>query len=240
MSSDLTLILEDKTTGRRLVVPLTEIGGTLRFAVGQRGRRSSVWRVWANTSSHDVYIASRTIAGIQKYSLHASGIWRLAFTSEYMAEVGAGEVDRVIDRWSRPEPDASGVVPGPIIAVRAEDVTDMDDTALGGQIDWVPAPAADEGVFFHTLFLRLGQELSLPPRTMPVGILRLTNDEGFLVAAETAVPSDEQRESLVDARRKAEATLPDEVLKQAGEPGLRLGVFGNYDDGRRYVWDTAF
>lgn len=240
VADDLTLVLEDATSGKRMVVPLTEIGGTLRFAVGERGRRSSVWRVWANTTTHDVYIASRTIAGIQKFSLHASGDWRYAFTSQFMAtEAGAAWPDRVLDRWQRPEPNEHGHILGPVIIVRAEDVTEMDDAALKGEIDWVPAPPAGEAVWIQTVFLQPDRWVSLPRGALPVGLLRLANDEGLFVAAEKAAVSDQQRATLAHKRSEAEARVP-EAARRAGEPGLRFAVFGFDKDGRRFVWDTAF
>jgi hypothetical protein len=41
-------------------------GGRIRVAVGRAGRRASVWRVWANERKPDVFIAARTVGGVQK------------------------------------------------------------------------------------------------------------------------------------------------------------------------------
>lgn len=72
----------------------------IRFAVGPPEEyRSAVWRFWA--SRNDVYLAARNAVGVLKFSLHASGDWRVAFTSEskiVIPELGS----RVIGHWSRP------------------------------------------------------------------------------------------------------------------------------------------
>jgi hypothetical protein len=48
----------------------------IRFAVGQPGERSTVWRLWANSNKSDVYLGSRKSADIFKISLHESEDWR--------------------------------------------------------------------------------------------------------------------------------------------------------------------
>ena len=75
-------------------VPITKVGGALRVAVGEPGRRSEVWRIWANRTQADVYIGARALAGIQKYSLHTSGDWRYAFTQQYFTSIEDEAADR--------------------------------------------------------------------------------------------------------------------------------------------------
>ena len=93
-------------------IPITEIGGTVRVAVGEPGRRSSIWYVQAGKNSHCVYIFAQTLGGTQKFSLHQSGDWRYAFTSEFMEDPENTEFvdqldDRVRDSWRRPEGENS-------------------------------------------------------------------------------------------------------------------------------------
>lgn len=77
----------------------------LRFGVRRSdGFESSVWRAWARAPG-DVYLTTRRMGGIEKYSFHQSRICRWAFTKEHAAT--AGEADRLISRWVRdrtPEP----------------------------------------------------------------------------------------------------------------------------------------
>ena len=71
----------------------------LRFGVKrQDGFISSLWRLWA-TKHGDVYLTSKEMGGIHKYSFHQSGRCRSAFTSEH----GAPDTmdDRAIFKWTR-------------------------------------------------------------------------------------------------------------------------------------------
>lgn len=55
----------------------------LRFAIkNSSGLVSSIWRLWA-TRHGDVYLATRSMAKIEKFSFHKSGICRSAFTNEH-------------------------------------------------------------------------------------------------------------------------------------------------------------
>ena len=48
-------------------------------AVGEPGHRSGVWRIWGNpptTGKSDVFVTARSIARVQKFSLHESGDFR--------------------------------------------------------------------------------------------------------------------------------------------------------------------
>src|SRR5215211_480335 len=75
----------------------------VRFGVGDAdGPRSAMWRLWTQKGTCDVYIAARTLGGVQKVSLHESGVWRFAFTSVYWeGRASTGDEDRLIERWNR-------------------------------------------------------------------------------------------------------------------------------------------
>lgn len=84
---------------------------TLRFQIAAPdGRCSDVWRVW--TVKNDVYVAPRTKGGEFKISLHKSGKWRLAFTSDYaekMRRLGTWRSERCVEPLDRPVPHALGL-----------------------------------------------------------------------------------------------------------------------------------
>jgi len=62
-------------------------GGTIRFAVGSpTGLRSSTWCIWSAKHTKDVYLAARSIAGLQKVSLHESQSWSHSFVSDERAK----------------------------------------------------------------------------------------------------------------------------------------------------------
>ena len=71
----------------------------LRFKIRREdGYTSSAWRLWVTTPG-DVYLAIKSMAGIEKYSFHRSGICRSAFTKEYGTPSSMN--DRVISKWKR-------------------------------------------------------------------------------------------------------------------------------------------
>src|SRR4051812_38855109 len=98
--------------GKEIVEELDGPGGTIRMAIGEHGRRSSTWRVWANPTTADVYVAARPIAGVQKFSLHQSGDWRHQWVNEDQAVTHGGVANRVLDKWERPETPSHGITPG--------------------------------------------------------------------------------------------------------------------------------
>ena len=101
--------------------PAAPLGAVLRIAVGEPGRRSSVWRIWSNRTASDVYVAARTVAGVQKFSFHESGAWRYAWVGTPPG--GTADDDRAIDRWRRSAAGPAGWTKMLSIWVRAEDVT---------------------------------------------------------------------------------------------------------------------
>src|SRR3569833_2493819 len=78
----------------------------LRFVIeGDEGFCSSQWRLWI-TSPGDVYLTTRSMGGVKKYSFHQSGICRDAFTTEY--GVPKTMADRAISRWKRAQTPLAG------------------------------------------------------------------------------------------------------------------------------------
>lgn len=68
-------------------LPAADHKTPIRFAVGVPGRRSTLWRLWANRAKDDVYLATRRSAGIFKFSLHESGDWRLQWVGQDRGDV---------------------------------------------------------------------------------------------------------------------------------------------------------
>jgi hypothetical protein len=78
----------------------------LRFVVERAdGLRSLPWRLWV-TSSGDVYLTTRRMGGIQKFSFHVSGVCRGAFTKEHGAP--ANMPDRAMFKWRRAQTPTAG------------------------------------------------------------------------------------------------------------------------------------
>lgn len=71
----------------------------LRFGIKREdGFVSSIWRLWA-TKHGDIYLTTKGMGGIHKYSFHQSGICRSAFTSEY--GIPKNMSDRAMHKWKR-------------------------------------------------------------------------------------------------------------------------------------------
>jgi len=130
----------------------------VRFAVGTPdGPRGSVWRVWTYRS--DVYIAARSAASDQKVSLHASGVWRSAFTEAHAQKenslVGEGD-DRVLDRWNRPAEFAPGWTRAFMVVVPAREVVPCDVPAKSDEIVWIEPLPDGWATIFTVLFAAPG------------------------------------------------------------------------------------
>ena len=121
--------------------------------MGEReGPRGNVWWLSTRKNKNDIYIGARAFADVMKISLHQSGIWRLAFTSEYVSKgsaVVSPSQDRAIDKWERPPEFMPGVTKAFEIVIPGSEVTApkhpnaniVFHQHLGGkEIVWVPAP----------------------------------------------------------------------------------------------------
>jgi hypothetical protein len=86
--------------------------GTVRFAVGQpNGLTSNSWGLWANKKG-DIYIVCRDNFKETKVSLHASGRWRMGFTTESLAKnpnLVPLEKNRAWEVWDKPPPQLPNV-----------------------------------------------------------------------------------------------------------------------------------
>ena len=74
---------------------------TLRFAAGSPERpNSGVWRLWTHGS--DTHLAARIAAHLSKLSMHKSGQWISAFTSQSGVVVDKETGSRRHRTWTRP------------------------------------------------------------------------------------------------------------------------------------------
>lgn len=129
----------------------------IRFAVGEPGRRSSVWRVWANPKKGDVYIASRKSARIFKVSLHETGDWRCQWVKEDQEDVtyhpykeGSAPQGRILARWQRPAATSAGWTDALSIWVPGDDISPMPgDGEPPTDSQWIAPPGAGEAVEFR-------------------------------------------------------------------------------------------
>lgn len=72
---------------------------TVRFFVGPwKGRYSSVWRVWSNPGSDDIYLGVSCLLKNLKVSLHQSGKFRAAFVEDYHEKLVNEDTNQYKDR----------------------------------------------------------------------------------------------------------------------------------------------
>lgn len=95
--------MKPNATASQLGLPLLK--GPVRFAVGPPdGLTSNAWKVWTGKAG-DVYIACRDNFKEAKVSLHASGRWRMGFTTEALNKnerlIASGQ-NRAWEVWDEP------------------------------------------------------------------------------------------------------------------------------------------
>jgi hypothetical protein len=187
----------------------------IRFAVGSpEAPYSAVWRLF--TKGNDVFVSGRLMGRYLKISLHASGVWRLAWTEESQI-LANGTNDRVIHRWRRPPQFRPGwtrgisiVVPWTPIGRHFRAV----DAPAGKPVQWLRAPAPGYKVVFTVLYAAPDRpkgawEWIREPGDRSLGRLLLPNGENVYVAV---------RRARLDSIEKAEAE------KLAGELRLHLAA----------------
>jgi hypothetical protein len=230
--------------GEKQRIPITEVGGTVRVAVGEPGKRSSIWYIHAGPNASCVYVFAQTMGAVQKFSLHKSGVWRYAYTDRFWEDpenaelTDEGRKDRLIDRWQRPDETP---VRGPSIRVRAEDVTALDDSTLrrSQRVEWLPAPPDGMATAIELLFFETDTLFELK-RVRPIAGLLLASGEALVVLERPFEVLPEMNRSIDELTQQVIVGLPPELVARRGEPGHRMGIFGHDNLDHRFVWDTAF
>ena len=225
-----------------------------RFCVGDPdGRHSSVWRVWKHTSTSksDIFISPRNVAGLIKASLHESGVWRFAFSSEYaQREFGDDHHiydSRLIAQWERPNEIAQGVSLAFRIVIPESDLEiyplSRDEAS---SIDWIDPPSEDGLVEIVLIITKSNVHTTDWPGKNGMGTLLLSSST--LPNGETLwlvyLYGQVQDEWILDRARfksqlhqiKPRFTHALGLLK-SGNP--RIMAMGFYPDGSRYFMDLA-
>ena len=229
--------VSENALGERQETLLPGPGGTIRVAVGEPGKQSGVWRIWANRKTSDVYIAARSIAGHQKWSLHESGDWR----NQWVAgrhPLGA-DANRIIDRWSRPpEVGGAGWTKGMSIWVRHSDVVPYEDAAQKPKdISWIPEPEIGKAAGIHVVFGRPDSPPAEFKGMVPIDAFVLADGNVVMVLASWVDLPPEVNDDL-EAHLKRAATLWKESdMTDVTTPRVWLSGFG--EDDHHFIWDLA-
>jgi hypothetical protein len=236
-ASIVTLVVED-SQGHRQAITLSGPGGRVRIAVGEPGRRSGVWNVWANRGKSDVYVAARSVAGVQKFSLHETGDWRHQWVTQEQAKRFTGKHDRMLDRWPRPPESAGGWTRALAIWVPQPDVRDIseDDQSPEG-VTWLPEPLPGFAIGIHVVVAKTDRGLVPVKGAFPVEAFTLANGEVVLVLVSRAELTDERRQWLEEQRARAQAVYSH--IDLTGVKAPRMTLFGYDDNDNRILWDLA-
>jgi len=224
----------------------------IRFALGQPGHRSSVWRVWANKGKHDVYAAIRTSAGLLKYSFHESGEWihHLVTTEHPKAKFVSlpNPSSKRLDTWRRPDPFVPGWTHMLSIFIPAEDlqIVPGDDTNPKG-IRWLTQiPADGNAVEFRLLLvspdspaLLLRGLAEVATQGSVVDGFVLSNGEVVLVVA-AEIPLGEKRIQQLEDVRKRQFEQKSEDFEMTPSLGPRFALPMVDNTGHRCIWDLSF
>ena len=217
--------------------PAAPLGAVLRIAVGEPGRRSSVWRIWSNRTASDVYVAARTVAGVQKFSFHESGAWRYAWVGTPPGGTADDDryrplaTQRCRSRWL--DQDAIHLGPG-----RGRDTGRPGDKP--DDVEWVPAPAVSKAVGIHLVLADPDLGVVGPVNAVPLVTVALANGQAVIVLVSTSEVDARTRAMIESHRAAGLLAMPKEVRQRsATEPGVRAALFGYDSDGVRWVWDTA-
>ncbi len=160
----------------------------IRFAVGSpEEAHSAVWNLVTN--GNDVYLFGRQSRRYLKTSLHASGVWRLAWTEESQI-LTTGTNDRVISRWRRPPEFRPGWTEGISVIVPWTPIGrhfPAVDAPADKPVQWMRAPAPWDKVVFTVLFAAPDMSESAwesirQPGDRNLGRLFLKNGESVWVA----------------------------------------------------------
>lgn len=242
-------------SGHEQAFPLmpAKLNKPIRFTVGQPGRRSTIWRLWAGPTKDDVYLRSRHASSVWKFSLHESGDWRLAAIDKDLSAVPfiplteTAPEGRVMHQWARPPVGNNGWTEALSLWVPAEHVLDVPgDTEQGEGVQWMSPPPPRSAIEFRLFLVRPGLGLFnlTAALTDPDASLAVVN--GFRLAGGEAVV-------LLAAYQRIDQTMQESVAQFMHEHGAQLPTQFNLspasgpraltitveDDGHRSFWDLS-
>lgn len=224
-------------------------GGTLRFALGSAdGPRSNIWTVFGSKNTDDVYVGARDTLPLAKLSLHESGRWRRALTSQEAARQNLPDgIDRVMNRWEVPEPIADGWVHAVSIAIpsssRQADPGPLKNPKKG-TISFYEIERGSHQVRFDVLIKSAGaSELRVENIHARVGRIQLPGGGCVWVYATELVAVDDRAEADVEnlrtlSRNQYIEEMGLEEFRQYQRPVGAGWGFSN-DDGRPVIIDLG-
>ena len=204
----------------------------IRFAVGAKdGPRSGVWRAWSNLGQSDIYIAIRTIAGLNKVSLHPTGWCSASMTSQEArsnpAALQSQGGTRHLDKWQRP------LLTGNLLSIplrlrfpASELRPGIDTPSRNTKISWLPSPHGGHAIDVLCIFTSSAYSVGEWPWKSDQGNLlastRLPNGETFWLISHLyrTVP---ELTATLDSRKPPGLPVPSRVLMgETGPASVRI------------------
>jgi hypothetical protein len=222
---------------------------TFRFAVGSPEEyRSAIWRLWVQ--GNDVYLTMRSPRArikaqspkvLIKFSLHGSGIWRLAWTQE-SGLLAQGIADRVEKRWYRPSEFRPGWTQGPAVIVPHTGIQRpfrRDHGEDTGSVTWSPTPQPGYKHHFTILFASAqapddSWQTVIRPEDALLGTLDLRNGDK-VVLCRREVPMVEQESSYIDGFMRDMCINYDTEVPEVNSASVF--IFDTDDAGHPYALD---
>jgi hypothetical protein len=207
-----------------------------RFGVrNTTGARSSEWAVLWKPNASDVYLATRTLGGSMKASLHASGRCHVR-APDPLKWRGTGEPPRFLDTW---QIDVASTYQFPFSVVIPEQELRSGDWAMHRDKGTVWLEAIEgQGVEVGIFLLRADGDLSpgLTSAGWHTTIVDALLPDGrrLLVAAGSAMVPAEKLAELETARAKAQAILARSGAT-VGNPRMLLLAGPNEHGTRKFV-----
>ncbi|GAA4746351.1 hypothetical protein [Gordonia alkaliphila] len=223
-----------------------------RFAVGQPGECSSIFRVWANKGKLDVYASIRTWKDLAKFSFHQSG--RYIFHLSSVEHPGAEWVkrpdpeNRRVSAWDRPEPFVPGWTHLMTFMVPTEDV--RPNAGAGweapNKVRWIAKPERIDTVTeFRVLIGEAGHPLlDIGPADylIDAGIIDgfvLPNGRLVLITMHVTVLDEVGRGLLSDLRDRCIEDAQRDGFDLNPELGPRVACQTVLQDDRHALWDIS-
>ena len=199
----------------------------IRFCVGEPdGLQSGEWRIWSDPGKSDVYLAIRSIAGITKISLHASGACNASLTKQYV-EAHPSIVSRIagnrhLDQWSRSTNTGHLLsIPLRIRFLPSELRPACRTTMKQKKMVWLPSPPPDHSLDVICNFISHSLESGDWPWRkqggQPIGVAELPNGETFWAIA-LVYPTPPDLHCFIEEQRQR-VTLPQDSRLLIGETG---------------------
>lgn len=189
----------------------------------------------------DIYVAARSVAGVQKISLHELGDWRVQWVSSSEAGRRMAELtgSRIQDQWRRPAETVAGWTKGVSIWIPDGEVVGMsNDYQAEEGVLWVP-PAPGLAVGFHVAVARPDNGFAEFRGALPLAGYTLASGEVMMLFVST-MEMDEELRTKLDKYRSAAKDAARQAGVNRSPDGLRMTMFGQDSDGNRNLWDLAY